>query len=406
MTKKPLLFLLGAGFSLGANIPRKGIDINDICFQGYFIFPENGEKHYLNLGPDMMCYPITTDFNYLAKEDREHLDFSKNYGPLNMHSDATKRILKIIKHFLKEAEKAGIEKPNYEDVADFIFRIYEQQQKFPADKDPFIKHYIGTTAANYLEDVAEGSGDILGASALLQTSRNYISSVLKTFLGFPGECEKVKWLTDICRSSVTRVYTLNHDLLLEDMFKKHKVPHDNGFEEGEYWYYFHPRNYRDDSFCHIVKLHGSINWRPTKAPEKYGDSKSGILGIPKEDSYSNPEPEILVGRKIKIETQHSGPQLFLFTKFTSDLYQSNKIIVCGYSFNDEDINSRLIEWMCSSLENKMVVIHGEPDKLHEDMRIHAIRERFWKRWLDSSRIHFIKKWAQDVKVEDLETFII
>ena len=137
------------------------------------------------------------------------------------------------------------------------------------------------------------------------------------------------------------VFTLNYDTLIEATLENACIPYIDGFWGAEAAY-FDDRLYereQDGKFrVRLHKLHGSINWIRTPgdgtvrrhpcAAIKGGDR---VVIYPAEQKY--------------YLTQYGVYEL-LITRFRARLRQpiaNNKLVVIGYSFNDDHINEAILD---------------------------------------------------------------
>ena len=77
----------------------------------------------------------------------------------------------------------------------------------------------------------------------------------------------------------------------------------------------------------------------------------------------------------------------------------NRLIVCGYGFGDKAINAYIIRWLYESRENRLIVVHPEPDRLVESAR-RAVG-RHWDGWRQSGKVGTVERYVQDVGWDDV-----
>ncbi|MFW6029988.1 MAG: SIR2 family protein [Halanaerobiales bacterium] len=169
------------------------------------------------------------------------------------------------------------------------------------------------------------------------------------------------------------ILSLNHDILVERYLHERNIPFYDGFKENDElpeirkWYGEFNIN---KNKIKLLKLHGSISWYRFRdfssdnnynyffASEKLGSLKN--LHILSKRKGCN--PIVLTGRLNKILEYNRSIYVDLHYHFYSLLKKTEIIIISGYSFNDLGINSWLIDWLHSSRENKIYLIHPEPDR--------------------------------------------
>jgi len=213
--------------------------------------------------------------------------------------------------------------------------------------------------------------------------------------------------------SQVNIFTLNHDLVLEDAFSKWNIKYNDGFSEpiNNIRYWENGLIYKKKEKVKIIKLHGSINWFRYRIID--GDWNNESIGIPLSHDYyhtKNPDgknqwppdgrPKILVGTFNKMLQYTSGIYTTLFTEFNRLLDDLSIILVSGYGFGDKGINSRIIEWIYLSEEKHIVVIHPKPDDLLNSAR-GAISNK-WIRWVNSKKLLVIPSGIEEVKWPELK----
>jgi hypothetical protein len=82
--------------------------------------------------------------------------------------------------------------------------------------------------------------------------------------------------------------------------------------------------------------------------------------------------------------------------FHDSLRTADRVAVIGYGFADKGINTRLIGWLLDSRDRRLVVVHGDEDKLVEG----AIKHK-WQGWPKEGRLRVVPRWVADVGWEDI-----
>ncbi|GAB3244437.1 SIR2 family protein [Arthrobacter pigmenti] len=101
-----------------------------------------------------------------------------------------------------------------------------------------------------------------------------------------------------------------------------------------------------------LKLHGSINW------EERDEDRLAVRS--QLESRSASHPALIYGQREKLRSR--GPFLQLLEMFRRSLGQSERLVISGYSFGDEHINTLIRRWLCHKAATKMVVVDpGFPD---------------------------------------------
>ncbi|PKK83731.1 MAG: hypothetical protein CVT49_06845 [candidate division Zixibacteria bacterium HGW-Zixibacteria-1] len=246
---------------------------------------------------------------------------------------------------------------------------------------------------------------------LAKETTNYIADIVWHLLKrHKNEVNHLNCLAGAYRDtdiSKIDIFTLNHDLMIEAFLDKSGISYIDGFSERtndvRYW---NPNLYDGDDFkINLFKLHGSINWflcRPNMG-SIYDDNACLISG---RDPYllmdivCDYRPLILIGRFNKMLEYSRWIYSELYCIFHNVLKTAVNIIVSGYSFGDKGINNRLIEWMRSSRQNRLVVIHPKPKDIEDKARPYFANR--WDDFVSSHKIVFIKKGIQDTSWLDIQ----
>lgn len=136
---------------------------------------------------------------------------------------------------------------------------------------------------------------------------------------------------------------------------------------------------------HLLKLHGSIDWYmdPSAEPEYFSPQ---IRRFKQPPSYSFP-PAIIFGQKNKLTAE--GPFLDLLISFREELMKAKKLIIIGYSFRDDHINTYILNWLNKNNNNYMKII--DPGFNKND----TLFAKTIKRHLKSKRLEVIDKSASE-----------
>jgi hypothetical protein len=246
---------------------------------------------------------------------------------------------------------------------------------------------------------------------LLDESVNYIQDVVSQLLSKePSRLTHLPALVEACKDTRTArvdVFTLNHDCVLESLLQQAAPDYESGFAVTR-----HEVNYWDPSAsrstqkkCRLFKLHGSINWYGY-CPDPDNPHRL-LVGIPRNqdpdhthDWSGEPQwaqhpgrPLLLIGtfNKLHDYTRHVFADVFAI--FRESIFESPLCIVSGYGGGDKAVNQVLTEWAYRSTNNRLVLIHPQPDDLFS-----TCRGAFWKLWKDSGasgRFKVIQKPIED-----------
>jgi len=390
---KPV-WLLGAGVSFPA-VKLTTQQITDRVLSGEGITHHSSGSYYVNV-PDLT----------------DHMP------------DSVLRVVRFLCGLKAEAYKYFTPKPSvtYEHLYHLVSQIHDNES---GDyENPAVSVFINETPLD-IAPLLVGNGrghsqtwDILN---LAREASNYIRDVVCGLLINP--IDTLEYLECFRQAATdpdiakTDIFTLNHDTLLENYLDQRGVRYNNGFGPKinglRYW----NADLLDSEPCRvrILKLHGSVNWFRLRHPE--GDWSAEVtamvLGpaswpLRRQDGgrWDCPEgrPMILAGTFNKMLSYTSGVFADLHCQFHHSLRRAETLIVCGYSFGDKGINSRITEWIYSTSAKRLIVIHPEPDQLHNFARP-AIREK-WEGWKRQGRLTVIPKLIEEVDWPEIKAAIM
>ena len=187
---------------------------------------------------------------------------------------------------------------------------------------------------------------------------------------------------------IMAVYTLNHDLLLEEHLRESSVP----FNDGEVEFDSHLRlwsieNYYESKGIPILHLHGHVrlyrvnyytkNRRRTVYGRPVGWDSIHTHHITDQEYFMLPDgrPEILAGTTNKLLEYQGGIYADMQMHFYNSLRSCEFIVACGYGFRDKGINTKILEWLYNDSARRLVIIHPKPSDLRRESRS-AISQRW------------------------------
>ena len=174
------------------------------------------------------------------------------------------------------------------------------------------------------------------------------------------------WISAIPRQYPVEIFTPNYDLLMEQAFENNRVPYFDGFV-GRCKPFFDPYSIEEvvpARWARIWKLHGSINWRLNKDKNR-AFIQSG------DNSESN--PLIIHPTHLKYDQSRQMPYLAMLDRLKSFLkVPSAALIICGYSFNDQHLNSVIIQGLMSNPTSiAFALLYGDMKSYTEILK-HAV----------------------------------
>jgi hypothetical protein len=210
-----------------------------------------------------------------------------------------------------------------------------------------------------------------------------------------------------------KVFSLNYDQCFE------KIVGDDNVEQGfdvktNEWQQSNFDTERQLLFK-LYKLHGSINWYifreeiDTVTIDRYGIPTIKDIHHCKNESGKNiflldAIPLILTGSYNKLYSYNFGIFHKIHNEFEDCLWKHKRIIMSGYGWNDKGINHRILEWLSSSLANKLILLHRNPD---EDIKLKSISP-MWHRYDDlvaEGRLIPIKKWLSEITFNEIKDYV-
>ncbi len=411
-TKKEIAFLFGAGISIPSGIPTTS-EITDRILSG---------KDIINMASSK--YPPTRYF-----------DGKNIIGGYVDILDTVPRIVKFL-NYLKDMtesyyeEYLGIKKHiNYEDLYYIVVQIYQSEFKNyeNAALKPLLDRIKADCASllNYkisseYEEIKELA--TWKTEQLISETDNYIRDIIEMMLVVKNSDTSYLNFLKVAQESLrAHIFTLNNDNIIETFFKD-SSSFTNGFKIFEKNVSIIDYSLFDSPIYKVklYKLHGSLDWRRLNNEDYYfkniAEKDTVVLFTPEHKDTDTDEitkhdikelnrPLILIGRFNKMFDYTYRAFTDLQYRFYNVLNRIENLIVCGYSFNDKPINSRIIDWMDNSKDTCMIIIHKDIEKFKQASR-EAVRIK-WDDWYKSGKVKFIGKYLcpeEELKWEEIEKF--
>jgi hypothetical protein len=189
------------------------------------------------------------------------------------------------------------------------------------------------------------------------------------------------------REAPLTIATLNYDTTIELLAKHREVPCTTGIEEWGSTGTFPP----PPDGIHLLKLHGSINWRVVPQPSdgipKLADSTIKVVERPSEPGT----PALVFGTRGKLRA--SGPFLDLLAQFRSALEGADNLVVVGYSFRDDHINQTLRKWVVGSSNRTLTVVDPASPPPRRPGVVDPFQTGFFEALLAVKRLRHIQEAA-------------
>lgn len=157
--------------------------------------------------------------------------------------------------------------------------------------------------------------------------------------------DQIDYLTPLLQvERPLRIATLNYDTSIEDLAWRSGTSLSTGigdWEPGKPWAW-------DDSEIHLLKLHGSLTWAweavqdqplPELAIRQIERQSDGSWSFPNRWSHG---PGLIFGQRGKVRAD--GPFIPMLRAFDEFLSESDVLVVIGYSFRDDHINTAISNW--------------------------------------------------------------
>ena len=90
--------------------------------------------------------------------------------------------------------------------------------------------------------------------------------------------------------------------------------------------------------------------------------------------------------------------------FFNSLQSTQCLIISGISFNDKAVNSRIVDWMSSAENRKMVIIHPEPERIKFSSR--PAISRNLESWVKGGKLSFISKGLEDTNWDEVRQLLL
>jgi len=392
-----LSFLLGSGVSLPAKIPS----VKQIT-----------EK--VLLGVDVRRHSVG---NYdFGQPLYAHAGFIDEYVP---------RVVAFLKRLFVEIEqyyKSDHERVvNYEDLFYVAAQIHDSE--LGEYDNPIVQAFIDKILPDIEPLFVGNENEIRKKWALHEIAieaSHYIQDIVwRSLVSEPADLNYLHCVRDVCQDngiSSVDLFTLNHDTVIERYLNSCDIKYTEGFgppiKGVRYW---SPEAFDGLSYnVRLFKLHGSVNWFLFESNSTTGRNEP--VGIVLDGDYlhsKNPDgklqrpvyyrPMLLAGTFNKMLQYTSGIYADLYCQMYRALQDTGLLILCGYGFGDKGINTRIIEWLYSSPQNLMVVIHAEPDSLKMNARGAILKN--WDNWLQNNKLVLVQKWIEETSWKDISDAI-
>lgn len=310
---------------------------------------------------------------------------------------------------------------NYEDLYYTTLQIY--QSEMGSHENPIVQPFIDKIFSE-IEPLFKGKKNEIKKSwelyEIAEEARNYIHDIVSNDLrnGPKKNTSYMRVIGDLCRDMciIPDVFTLNHDTVIESYLDGSGIQFTDGFELTESGYsYWAPDIFEhSDHKIRLFKLHGSWNWfrynrnAVTGKNDPVGKAVDGRYWLKKDRDGEIRWRDcgrsiMLIGTYNKIPEYTNRIFADLFCQFRCTLRKTNLLIVTGYGFGDQGIDSQIAEWANTSDKSIMVVIHKNPDDLKRGAT--GIIGNNWDKWLHEKKLLIVEKWIENTSSEDITNIL-
>lgn len=218
-------------------------------------------------------------------------------------------------NLINELKKAGNETPNIEDILSFL-----RGMKYVSKGADSIRGFSEADLDNLEVGICQAVSDKLKVNLPKGNSPYH---------------HLAQWTHNINRETPIEIFTTNYDLLIEEAFERIGLPYFDGFV-GSRSPFFDIRAVEDSlipaHWSRVWKLHGSINWFFNNDKQVYRSTNIDEKGLC-----------LIYPSHLKYDESRKMPFLVLIDRLNAFLRQSGAVlIISGYSFNDEHLNSTII----------------------------------------------------------------
>ncbi|KFF58194.1 hypothetical protein JF66_20390, partial [Cryobacterium sp. MLB-32] len=201
-----------------------------------------------------------------------------------------------------------------------------------------------------------------GDGSIFRTLEDQLLRRICTLLEKPDSVDYLLPLVELARtqSGGLDITTLNYDRTVELAATIGSTPVDAGLSR---WIPGQPLVFTPtDGQINLIKPHGSIDWvRVSSTSQNRLGGHPLVRHVYRADEKPSPvarwgtadTPLIVIGDREKLETD--GPTLPLMRAFEEALYRASNLVVVGYSFGDEHVNTVVRNWLAAD-ESRTIVI--------------------------------------------------
>jgi len=307
-------------------------------------------------------------------------------------------LLELIKKYLGNHYSFNDRDFNYEDYFYIVDSLHEDENmNFENPVVNFFSEYLIKKHPNLFDPINELFSRITLID-LCSKAKDLISDIVTFSLdNAPKTLNHLNFLIDLFKEESLDhkyIFTLNHDIVIERFFAANQIKYSDGFNQFDDTIRIWDNGSIDGNII-LLKLHGSVNWYSDRGLDWYDDRVCIYRDVPR----GADRPLIQIGSFNKIHQYNRGIFFQLQCLFAKYLEAVDTVIISGYSFGDQGINNRLIDWFYRARNKKIIVIHPNPESLKFNSRP-AIAGK-WNGWLNSESLKIIPKYIENVSWSEI-----
>lgn len=152
------------------------------------------------------------------------------------------------------------------------------------------------------------------------------------------------WVGGVHRDAPIEIFTPNYDVLFEQAFEQHPLPHFDGFV-GSHKPWFDLASIEHDlipsRWTRLWKLHGSVNWEKSEEVVN-GVKVTRVVRVTREAEAGK---VMIFPSHLKYDQSRRMPYLAMLDRLRAFFQGKDapRLVVCGYSFLDEHLNEILLD---------------------------------------------------------------
>lgn len=354
----------------------------------------------------------------LSGDWHEHTDMVFYPRHRDVFVNRLQSFLKILKdysdsYFLDRWPQKG--KANYEDLFYICRQIHDHE--YSEILNPAIWPYVEKLrkeTASICVPLPPTDRDITLAE-LAGRACDYIQCVVWHSIPLDKKPQGLSLISELAldkRITSLDIATLNHDCLIEGELHSSGIDVADGFGHpvGEARYYDPDLLSPERRRVRLMKLHGATNWfrlreeKDGMSIDRYGiPTHRDVHHLKSADhkwlTWLDQAPVLLCGSYNKLMDYNFGIFANLQAMFYQSLYAHNIMIMSGYGWNDRGVNGRILEWLMSSPDKRLFLLHESPEEIKKKSQ-----SAMWHRFDEEvklGRLIPIRKFLKDAIVSDL-----